>query len=57
MNDIILFPDRLKYRIFKQPIDMRCGFNRLGEKAFMHLGKHGHDEHIIFFSSTGSIPA
>jgi len=49
MNDIVIFPERLKYRIFKQPVDMRCGFNKLGEKVFMHLGKHGHDERIIFF--------
>lgn len=49
MNDIILFPERLKYRIFKKPVDMRCGFNKLGEKVFTHLGKHGHDERIIFF--------
>ncbi len=49
MNDIMLFPERLKYRIFKEPVDMRCGFKKLGEKVFMHLGKYGHDERIIFF--------
>jgi len=49
MNDIMLFPERLKYRIFKEPVDMRCGFKKLGEKVFAHLGKYGFDERIMFF--------
>lgn len=48
MSELLIFPDRLKYRIFRQPVDMRRSFKGLGDIVFRHLGKQGKDERIVF---------
>jgi len=51
MSDILNFPDRIKYRVFRDSIDMRCGFKKLTEKVTRHLGtapKHEKTLYIFF---------
>ena len=48
MNEIVMFPTTLKYRIFRDPVDMRKSFDGLGQLVFRHLGKYGDDEPILF---------
>jgi len=45
---IFLFPSRLKYRIFREPVDFRNGKNGLSKMVFRHLGKGIKDEPIMF---------
>jgi hypothetical protein len=49
MNEIIMFPANLKYRIFRDPVDMRKSFDGLGKLVFRHLGKIGDNEPVLFF--------
>lgn len=48
MNEIVMFPTTLKYRIFKDPVDMRKSFDGLGQLVFRHLGKYGDGEPVLF---------
>lgn len=49
MNDVLMFPSRLKYRIFREPIDLRNGAKGLGKIVHKHLGKGIEGEPIMFF--------
>ena len=49
MNDILMFPSRLKYRIFREPVDFRNGMNGLSKLVYKHLGKGIEGEPIMFF--------
>ncbi len=49
MNELLIFPERFKFRIFREKTDMRKGFNKLGELVYRHLGKPGKGEKIVFF--------
>ena len=49
MNEIVMFPASLKYRIFRDPVDMRKSFEGLSQLVFRHLGKAGDGEPILFF--------
>jgi transposase len=48
MIDILIFPERLKYRIFKEPVDLRNDVKGLGNLVYRHLGKPGKGEPIVF---------
>lgn len=49
MSEILLLSGNLKYRIFRDPVDMRKGFNGLGNLVYKHLGKEIRGERILFF--------
>jgi transposase len=48
MSDILNFPDRVKYRVFRDPVDMRCGFKKLTERVTKHLGTPPKDEKTLY---------
>jgi len=48
MSSILVFPSRLKYRLFKEPVDFRNGKRGLRKIVFQHLGKDLKDEPIMF---------
>jgi len=45
---ILVFPSRLKYRLFKDPVDFRNGKKGLSKIVYRHLGKEIKDEPILF---------
>lgn len=45
---ILVFPSRLKYRLFATPVDMRNGKRGLRRIVFRHLGKDLENEPILF---------
>ena len=45
---ILVFPSRLKYRLFRDPVDFRNGKKGLGKIVYKHLGKDIKDEPILF---------
>lgn len=49
MSDILVFPEKLKYRVFREPIDLRRSFKGLEDIVYRHLGKYGDGEKIVFF--------
>lgn len=49
MNDVIMFPSRLKYRIFREPTDLRNGIKGLSDIVYKHLGKGIRGEPVMFF--------
>lgn len=48
MSSILVFPSRLKYRLFKDPVDFRNGKKGLRKIVYRHLGKDLKDEPIMF---------
>lgn len=49
MSELLLISDRLKYRVFRDPVDMRKSFNGLAGLVYKHLGKDIRGERILFF--------
>jgi transposase len=49
MSEILLLSGKLRYRIFRDPVDMRKSFNGLGGLIYKHLGKDIRGERILFF--------
>jgi len=49
MSELLIFPDRLKYRIFRHPVNLQNDVNGLGKIVFNHLGKTGDGERIVYF--------
>jgi len=52
MSELLIFPDRLKYRIFREPANLRNDVKGLGNLVFAHLDKTGKGERIVYFFST-----
>jgi hypothetical protein len=49
MSELLIFPDRLKYRIFREPVNLRNDVKGLGNLVYNHLGKTGKGEKIVYF--------
>ncbi len=51
MSELLIFPDRLKYRIFREPVNLRNNVKGLGNPvyAYAHLGKSDKGERIVYF--------
>lgn len=49
MSELLLVTDRLRYRIFREPVDMRKSFDGLCGLVERHLGKGIAGERILFF--------
>lgn len=49
MSELLHFPERLRYRIFREPVRLNNDVNGLGKIVFRHLGKTGEGERIVYF--------